>query len=113
MTPRLLAGGRLVYGTMLLIKPEAVLGELTGPTVDRRARTFARVLGVRQIIQSVLVPGDASRDRVLIGAAVDTIHGATMAVLAVLDPTRRRLAGANVVVASAFTLAGLRRASRG
>ena len=49
----------------------------------------------------------------LAGVAVDAAHGTTMVVLAGLDPARRRLAGANAVVAGAFTLAGLRLALQG
>lgn len=109
-----LTGARVLWGSALLLAPGAMLGEARDAQTDRRARTFARVLGARQLAQAALVAPRGSRDWVILaGAAVDAAHAATMVALAVLDRTRRKLALTNAFAATAFALAGAREAHRG
>jgi hypothetical protein len=105
--------GRLLYGSALVLAPDALLGELHAGAVDRRARTFARVLGARQVIEAMLVGPGASPRRIRLGAAVDGVHALTMVTLAAVDPRRRGLAGANALVATALALLGLEEARHG
>jgi len=102
-----IARGRLVYGAALLLAPDALLGELRMGPLDRRARSVARVLGARQLIEGTLVGSGASVRRIGLGAAVDGVHALSMGALAWLDPRRRRLATANALVATALALAGV------
>jgi hypothetical protein len=108
---------RGAYGVALCAAPGAVLGLAGGPPASRRARTVARVLGVRQLLQAVaaeaaLAPGTGSEDRVMllaVGALVDTLHAASMLGLAVLDPPRRRAGLADGLIALAFAADALAR----
>lgn len=104
---------RVLWGTALLTAPEAVLRDLPHQRIDRPARTFARVLGVRHLIQAALTSRGATPGCVQAGAAVDATHAATMAVLAGLRPDRRKLALTNVATASALAVAGLVSSRRG
>ncbi|PZS06759.1 MAG: hypothetical protein DLM64_15985 [Solirubrobacterales bacterium] len=99
--------GRVLHGSALLLAP---VGD---PLGDRGARVFARVLGARQLLQAAVVRPGSARGQVLAGAAVDGAHAASMVLLALVDPRRRALAGANALAASAFALGGLCEAERG
>ncbi len=109
---RSLAGVRLIYGSALLLAPDAVLAERTNGPIDRRAVLVARVLGARQIVQAVVVRRKRSRGWILGGVAIDATHAATMLLLALNDRRRRTLATANALGATAFALVGLRQARR-
>lgn len=104
---RLLTAVRALWGIALLIAPEAVLGELPHGSIDAPARTFARVLGARHLLQASVCVHHHGRRWILAGAAVDGVHAATMAVIAALSPERRKLALTNVAIASALAAAGL------
>jgi hypothetical protein len=53
---------RVLYGSTLLLAPDRVVDELTHGRVDRTARISARVLGVRLLLQAVVVdPRSAPR----------------------------------------------------
>lgn len=101
------AGLRLLYGSALLLAPDALLGGLPEARIDSRALRFARILGARQIVQAVVADRWPSRGWILVGAAVDGAHAASMTTLALLDRRRRGLASANALGATAFMLAGL------
>jgi len=98
---------RTCWGAALLIAPGAVLGALPHQQIDRPARAFARILGVRHLAQAAIVSPQPTRGWILAGAVVDAIHASTMVALALLLPDRRRLALTNVVTAGAFAAAGL------
>jgi hypothetical protein len=112
--PVLLRGA---YGLALCAAPGAVLGLAGGPPAGRRGRIVARVLGVRQLAQAVvseaaLAPctGVESRTALLVlGAAVDALHAASMLGLAVFDAPRRRAGLADGVIALAFAADALAR----
>lgn len=98
---------RVLWGTALVIAPEAVLGDLPHQKIDRPARAFARVLGARHLIQAAITSRHDTPGWVRAGAAVDATHATTMAVLAALRPARRKLALTNVATAAALSIAGL------
>lgn len=110
---RMIAGGRILYGTALLLTPDAVLGRLHAGRIDHRARLVVRVLGVRQLLEAMLVGPGASPRRIRVGVMVDAAHAASMVALARVDPPRRRLATASALVAGGFALTGLAEARRG
>ncbi len=101
---RLLGAVRLAWGAALLARP-ATVARLAGSRLDGRALAVSRVLAVRQTAQAVLELagwGPAAR----YGPAVDAAHSASMVALAAADPRRRRLAGADAVLAALFALGG-------
>jgi hypothetical protein len=101
---------RTALGTTYLLVPQWVPSML-GVQVDRRARVVVRILGARNVIQSVVISLAPARAYApAIGAAVDALHAASMVALAAVDERRRRLALADAGVAAAFGAAGLRRA---
>ncbi|MDQ6806636.1 MAG: hypothetical protein M3065_17100 [Actinomycetota bacterium] len=110
---RALIAVRALWGTVLLIAPEVVLGDLPHQRVDRAARGFARVLGARHLTQAAITSRDATLGWVVAGAVADAIHAATMAALAALRPDRRKLALTNVATATALAAAGVAEARRG
>jgi hypothetical protein len=101
---------RGAYGVALCATPGAVLGLAGGPPASRRARTVARILGVRQLAQAAvsgraLAPDIGTEDRaalLTLGALVDVLHAASMLGLAVVDPPRRRAGLADGLIALAF-----------
>ncbi len=103
----LLIAVRVLWGTALLITPEALLRDLPHQRIDRPARMFARVLGARHLVQAVITGRGGTRGWVRVGAAVDATHAATMTGLAVLAPDRRKLALTNVATATGLAGAGL------
>lgn len=99
---------RIVYGAVLLARPEALLLPVARGSVDARARAFARVLGVRQLAEAVLLGERPRAGWRLAGACVDALHALTMAAVAALDPGRRRPAAANAAVAGLLAIEGAR-----
>jgi hypothetical protein len=104
---RALIGVRFAAGVALLLFPDRVLGDLPHRRIDGAARAFARVLGVRHILEAVVLWRRPTHAWVELGAAVDGVHAATMAGLAVAKRQDRRLATANAVTAGALAAAGL------
>jgi len=102
---------RAIGGAVLLLAPDAILREVPHQQIDRSTRVFSRILGVRHLAQAAMVSsrgGRASSRRwILIGAAVDAVHAATMAALALLRPSCRRLALTNATTACTLAAAGL------
>lgn len=104
---QLLAWVRFGYGTVLLLAPEAVLGKLARCDIDRRALSFARLLGARELLQAELGRRHATRRGLLAGAGVDAIHSTSMLALAHADPPRRQLARQSAATAAAWAMAGV------
>jgi hypothetical protein len=72
-------------------------------------RAFARVLGLRQLAEAMLLARHRRSGRwPLAGAAVDAVHAVTVAVIAAHSERRRGLAPLNFATASALTAEGLR-----
>ena len=65
-----------------------------------------RLLGARYLAQTMVSGSVPSRAVLALGAEVDAAHAASMMVLALLDPRRRRGALASALVAGGFALAG-------
>lgn len=109
---RLLAAARAGYGAALLWSPgpltQAAAGRATGPDT----RTTARVLGLRQLLQAALTGGDPSSRALILGAATDAAHAASMAALGMTDRRWRRAALLDALAATTLAVAGLRAALR-
>ena len=95
------------WGCALLLMPDRILRlGSSGAPVPAVALATARVLGARQVLQSVttlLAPVPAV---VGAGAAVDALHGATAVGLGLLSPTWRRIAVVETLLATGFTATG-------
>jgi hypothetical protein len=94
---RALASVRLAWGAILIFVPAGLL---------------VRLLGVRHVVQAVLVRALGSRRAVMGGAAVDALHAGSALLFAVIDPRRRRIGLADALLASSFAAAGARVALR-
>jgi hypothetical protein len=95
---------RTAWGALLLLAPDPVLRRVAGQrTPDPRARAVLRVLGARHLAQAAALPVLPAG----LGAAVDALHAATAAALALLAPRWRRGALLDTAVATGFAAAGL------
>jgi hypothetical protein len=101
---------RGLYGAALLLAPRRALGS-DARALDGSTRVFARLLGLRNLAEASLLARHRTRGWALAGAAVDGAHAATMALLAALDSSRRRVAVRSGLVAAGFAALGL--AARG
>lgn len=102
-----LIAARVVAGTALLVAPGRVLGNLPHQEIKGAARTFARILGARHLVEAAVLLRGHGHHRVLFGAGVDGVHAATMFGLAATRPDERRLALTNAFAASALAGAGV------
>jgi hypothetical protein len=81
---------RACYGAVLLCALGAVIGRCAGQPASTRARTVARVLGSRHVIQAAVTAGAPNALALRVGAEVDVAHAASMFALgAVIRPVRR------------------------
>ena len=104
---------RVLWGTVLLVAPGVVLGDLPHQRIDHASRVFTRVLGARHLIQAAITSREGPSGWVLGGAAVDATHAATMAAVALLRPDRRKLALTNAATAAALAAAQVAEIRRG
>jgi hypothetical protein len=110
---RALALTRLVYGTTLLARPDALIKFSSAHPADPHARLVARVLGARHCAQAVLVGSTRKVVAHELAAVVDLLHAMSMAGLAVFDHKYRRaeiIDGSIAASLAAAQLAALRRA---
>ena len=99
----LVSAGRACYGLVLLAVPAQVI-TVAGTRPSKQSCRVARVLGVRHLVQAA-VSGRAGRGGLAAGAAVDSVHAASMLVMAVMLPRLRRAELADGSIAA--LLAGL------
>ena len=95
---------RLSYGSALLVRPATVL-RAAHVKADPHACTYARILGVRHLLQGVLLLRAAARAH-LIGAAVDAAHAVTSLAWAIASKEHRRGLLLDAAAAGAFAAAG-------
>lgn len=111
MTPRVRAAGVLpvvrgVANAVLVMRPEDVLRAVSTPAPPA-ARRVVRLLGARVVLQEVAVLAVPIRPVVLLGAAVDALHAASMVATALASPRYRRAAALSAATASASAVLGL------
>jgi hypothetical protein len=110
--PSGLAAAEGCWGTALLFAAGPLLRPLAGEPVDPRMIKIARVLGARQLLQSLIVAWRPTRRNLEIGAAVDAMHAATMFAAAAANIAPRRLTIASAATASALAAIGLAQSRR-
>lgn len=104
-----LALSRSSFGAAVLVAPDLTGGHVDGMTLGPGTRRAMQILGVRHLLQAGVCAVAPTRCVLSLEVAVDVVHGATMAAVAVVtrNDSRRRAAGINVLSAVAFALAGL------
>jgi hypothetical protein len=97
---------RACYGAVLLCAPGAVIGWCSGQPASTRARTMARVLGSRHVIQAAVTAGAPNALVLRFGAQVDVAHAASMFALGAVVRPVRRAPLADGLVAFVFSVIG-------
>jgi hypothetical protein len=104
----LLQPARACYGGALLVAPGPVIRWCTGHPAGPRTRAVARVLGARHLLQAAVTTGAGpSAESLGLGAAIDIVHAASMAGLAMVDRRVRRATLADALIELAFAAAGV------
>jgi hypothetical protein len=106
---------RAAYGAALCCAPGPMLRLAGGPGTEASpaARTVARILGGRHIVQAVLSAMRPTPAVLAAGAGTDVLHSASMIALAALDRPRRRLGLSDSLVAATFAAGSWALARRG
>jgi hypothetical protein len=107
-----LQAARATYGAALVLVPGPVIWLATGQLPSRRACRVAQVLGIRHLIQAALTIAAPERAVLATGGQVDTVHAASMLLLAAVSRAGRRAALTDALTEAAFAAAGFS-ASRG
>jgi hypothetical protein len=98
---------RAAYGTALVLAPSRTIRLATGRVPSRRTCRVARLLGARHLSQTALT-ALAPRPAVFAaGGQVDTLHAASMLLLAATDGAATDGAGRRAALADALTEAAL------
>lgn len=105
-----LTGVRAVWGIILLAAPGRLLRRVSTRPPSVAGRMVAGVLGVRDLVQAVVLARRPSRLMIAAGAAVDSLHSATMLLLAIRRPEHRAPALSSALIAAVFGFMGARRA---
>jgi hypothetical protein len=98
---------RAGWGAVLLVAPDAVLTEVGGVQVDRKAIVVARILGGRQLVQAAFSGIRPSPEILAAGVWVDGVHALTAFGLALADRRRARIGVADGLVAASWAGLGL------
>jgi hypothetical protein len=94
------------WGAVLVCGPARLLA-LTGEEPSPAARRVLRVLGARHLGQAVVTAARPGPWMLRAGSAVDLLHAASCAALAVADARWRRAAALGAAGATAMAAAGL------
>ena len=97
---------RAGYGAALLLMPGPAIGLATGRPPSPWTRRIARVLGARHLAQAALTAAAPSSAVFAAGSQVDTVHAASMFLLAAVSRSGRRPALTDALTEAAFAAAG-------
>ncbi|HMD22822.1 MAG TPA: hypothetical protein VKH61_01900 [Streptosporangiaceae bacterium] len=97
---------RATYGAALVLLPGPVIWLATGQLPSRRACRVAQVLGIRHLIQAGLTSAAPEPAVLATGGQVDTVHAASMLLLAAVSRAGRRAALTDALTEAAFAAAG-------
>ncbi len=97
---------RAGYGATLILLPGRVLRLTTGEQPSRRACRTARLVGARHLVQTALTAAAPWPRTFAIGGQVDTLHAASMLLLAVVSRSGRRPALTDALTEAGFAAAG-------
>lgn len=101
----LVHAAHVLHGGVLLARPAAVAARFDGGA-SGRAVAVVRVLGARHVLQGLAGLAAPRFASPAYGAALDGLHAASMAGLALLDRDRRWGASVGAAVAFAFAFGG-------
>lgn len=109
---RRLEAFRAGYGLCQLAFPTVISRLVLGHQPDRRLSLVIRILGARHLAQALIL-GAVPASPVLHtgGCVVDSLHSASMVVLAAADPQRRPAAALDALAAGLFAGAEFRAAA--
>jgi hypothetical protein len=110
-SPRQLAGLHLLYGVGLLAAASTHLqrpAEAASREPAWQAQLFARILGVRNLVEALVIARRPTRTWILASAAADGLHAASMIVLARASPRWRGSALTSAVAASLLCACAVR-----
>lgn len=95
-------------GSCELLVPALIAGGVADQPIDTSTQRVIRVLGARHIAQAALQVAVPRRGVVRLGVAIDALHCASMVAYALsrAEPSHRRLARTDAVIASVFALTG-------
>ena len=102
---RRLAAARAVYGAVLVVASGSIVERVTGER-SSRAAAIGRVLGMRHLLQTLVLGRARSAKWLNAGAGVDVLHALSMALVAGLSEKYRRLAVIDAVVAGTWAESG-------
>ena len=102
----LMSAARAAYGLTLLVAPGRVLSAAGGGSPGGLDRGVARFLGGRHLTQAI-ISAAVRRPSIAPGAAVDSLHAASMFGLAAARPRLRRPELADAAVESLLAAAGV------
>jgi hypothetical protein len=97
---------RAGYGAALVLVPGPVIRVATGRPPGRLARRTARLLGLRHLAQAALTAAAPSPGTFAAGGDVDSVHAASMVLLAAISRSGRRAALTDALAEAAFAAAG-------
>ena len=99
-------GARAGYGVALVIAPGTVIYLATGHVPSRRTRRVAQVLGARHLVQAGISAFAPAPGVLAAGAGVDSLHAASMLVLAMFGRGTRRAALTDVLAEALLAAVG-------
>jgi len=98
---------RAGYGVALLLEPGLTIRLATGHLPSRRACRVAWLLGARHLAQATLTALAPRPGVFAAGAVADSLHAASIVMLAVVGRAERRTALTDAMAEAAFAAAGL------
>jgi len=108
---RVLAAVLAAANVTLVVVPDRVVAALV-PGRVRPPRALVRLLGARVVVQQAVVLAAPTRRVVLLGAAVDGLHAASMVAAALRWPAQRRAATVSAAAAIGSAVLGAGTAPR-
>ena len=99
---------RAAWGAALLIAPRQMLERVNHVHVDPASVVVARILGARQLTQSILSGVSPSPEILAMGVWVDAAHALSALGLAGVDRTRARAGLTDGAVAAVWAVLGYR-----
>ena len=97
---------RAGYGLTLILAPAPAIRLATGRPPSKRTTRTARVLGARHLIQTALTAAAPRPATFAVGGQVDTLHSASMLLLAAVSRSGRRAALTDALAEAAFAAVG-------
>lgn len=101
----LLAAAHLGQAALLLVQPSSIIGRVAGDQ-DVPPAWIMRVLGARNLLQTVPEVVSPNRNLLRLGVLVDSLHAVSMLMAARIWPHYRRAALTSAVGAGVVAVAG-------